>query len=383
MVKAGSPDPPDRSKGEPTSPVTRLIKGLLLLPLGLFLLLALGTLASAALYLGYLVARGTVFDTWGVLAVVSALLSLAAIAGAGFALLRRRVILALAFSVLALPVQFVTEGSRCDTAAACRAMGWAALPAPAFSWSVRIRPVTDPNEAMAIASGALPQSDAGVSPFKAKRFRDHWIVSTIDGDGWPGPHAVKIDTRTARTKLVSCPAGKIQCGMERPTFSDGRRVFRNDRLGVAAVFPASRSVCTSRGDDDEPRGFFALVRAPDIPCDVLDNSRQMGVEVARYRKKGCTAVDAPSLPWRELSAETAQLFRTRPTLGAGPSFACELHERDQIQISVYAFADSPSHQGASRGALYESYIVTTPAHLAEDVRLFEDFLKGVRIDALT
>jgi len=380
MVKVGPTESPGHFNGRPRSLVTWLIRCLVVLLTGIFLLAAVGTLIGAASHLAYLATRATVFDAWGVLSVISALLSLTAIAGAAFALRRRKLILALGFAVLAMPTQFVIEGSRCDTAETCRMMGWAALPARAFAWEVRLRPVTDANEVEAIASAALSKAGSSDSPFKAKRLGDHWIVPAIDQDGWPGAHAVRIDTRSAKTSLVACPADKVQCGMERPAISDGRSAFRNDSLGLAAIFPASRPVCTSRGTDDEPRGFFSVVRAPNIPCEIIDDSRQMGVEVARSRKNGCTSVEAPSVPWRPLSPETARLFRSlAPTLGGQPSVVCELHERDQIQISVYAPAPSSLTQERSPSTLYEGYIVTTPAHLAEDIQSFEVFLDGVHI----
>lgn len=375
MVKVDPTERPGPLKGGPRFIATWLIGCLLVLLIGLLLLAAVGTLIGAASYLGYLATRATVFDIWGVLSIASALLSVTAIAGAGYALGRRELILALGFAVLPLPTVFVTEGSRCDTAEACRVMGWAALPVRAFAWEVRLRPVTDTNEAEEIASAALSKAGSSDSPFKAKRLGDHWIVPAIDQDGWPGARAVRIDTRSAKASLIACPANKVQCGMERPTVSDGRSAFRNDRLGLTAIFPASRPVCTSRAADDEPRGFFSVVRAPDIPCEILDDSRQMGVEIARSRKNGCASMEARSSPWRPLSPETAKLFRNpAPMLGGKPSVACELHERDQIQISVYAPAPS-----RSPGLLYEGYIVTRSDHLAEDIRSFETFLEGVRI----
>jgi len=163
--------------------------------------------------------------------------------------------------------------------------------------------------------------------------------------------------------------------MERPTISDGRRLFRNDRVGLAAVFPASRPVCTARAADDEPRGFFTAVRAPDIPCETHDQSRVMGVEVARSRKNGCAAVDAPSLPWGPLSPATAKLFSggAPKALAGRPATVCELHWNGYIQISVYAAAAS------GPATPYEAFIVTTPEHLAEDVRPFEGFLGNVSL----
>ena len=382
MDKVGSTDPTGPF-GRSPSPVPRLITILLLLPIGVLLLSGLATLFFAVLQFGDLALRRTTVDIWDVLTAISALFAIAAFTGAGLALRRRRPILALAFSALVIPTQFVAEGSRCDTDAACRLMGWAALPAGAFDWRVRIRPVTDSKEATDIASQVLSQSEPELTPFAAKRFGDHWMVSTIDRDGWPDGRAVRIEARTARTSRGACPEGRMRCGMERPVASDGRRVFRDDRSGVAAIFPASRAVCTARGADGEPLGLAARVRPTDVPCEVLDESRQMGVEIARSPKKGCASLDAPELPWRPLSPEVAKLFASQPALGAAPASACELHLHGSIQVSVYAFAAHPQKPGASPGPLYEAYIVTTPDHLAEDVGAFETFLKTASIGSRT
>jgi hypothetical protein len=383
MTKVAATGRPGHFQSAVRPLVTWLIRGFLVLLIAILLLGGVGASIGSAFYLGYLATRATVFDTWGVLSIISMLLSVIAIAGAGFALRRRKLILALGFAALTAPAPLVIEASRCDTTEACRMMGWAALPAKAFTWEARLRPVTDANEARSIASTALSKAGSSNFPFKARWLEDHWIVSAIDQDGWPGPHAVSIDTRSAETSLVACPADKVQCGMERPTLSDGRTAFRNARLGIAAIFPAPRPVCTSRGPDDEPRGFFSMVRAPDIPCEILDQSRAMGVEVARSRKKGCISAEAPSAPWRPLSPETARLFSSpAPTLGGQPSVACELRQGGQIQISIYAAAPSGLSPRRSLSALYEGYIVTTPAYLAEDVRSFEVFLASVRISSL-
>jgi hypothetical protein len=367
MVKVGSSDLARRNNRAPKSPVAWLVTGFCSLLLAIFLFSALGSLAGEGSFLGYLATRATTFDAWGVLSIISVLLSLTAIVGAGYAIWRRRLVLALAISVLALPTHAVIEGSRCDTAALCRAFGWAALPAGAFDWSVRIRPVTDPNEAKGIASATVSKSEPAVSPFRAKRFGDYWIVSTIDKGGWSGPHAVRIDTKSAGARLVSCPVAKIQCGLERPVISDGRSVLHNDRSGISAIFPASLPVCTSRDKDWEAIGLYAMARAPDIPCEDTDDSRQIGIELSRWSMNGCTVTEAPSLPWRPLSPETARLFRSRPTLGATPSLACELHSGGHIEISVFAPVKPGSNPGGPRASLYQAYIVTTPDHLAEDV----------------
>ncbi len=375
MVKVGSQLRPRGNKRLPKTPVGWLVTCLLGLPVALLFLGALASLPERVSYIEYLASRATVFDTWGALHIVAAVLSLIAVVGTALAVWQLRMGAALFFAALALPAPFVIEGSRCDTPAGCQATGWAALPPGAFDWQVRIRPVTTQNDAWNIAFDALLDANVDDSPFIAKRFGDHWIVSTIDDDGWPGAQAVRIETRTARTAFVPCPEDRIQCGMERPTVSDGQRVYRNVQLGLSAVFPASLPVCTTRDDDGEPLGFHAMVRAPDIPCEDLDQSRQMGIEVPRWRRNGCAVVGVPSAPWRPLSPETSKLFRNqRPTLGGAPAVVCELRDGDQIEITVYASTGSGSD-------VYEGYVVTTPAHLVEDIRTFEIFIQNVSLGA--
>jgi hypothetical protein len=381
MAKGSTTGGPGRVARGPKSALARTATALLFLPIGVLLLLAAGGAVGAASYLGYLASRGTVFDIWAVLSILEALFSLAAIVGAGLAIRRRRLGLALAYSILALPMSFVIEGNRCDTEETCRLLGWAALPSSAGKWSVRIRPVTDANEARQVASHALARAGSEDGPYKEKRFADHWIVSTINQDGWPGAYAVRIDMRTAQASLVACPPEKIECGMERAVVSDGRRVFRNPELGVAATFPAGRVVCTSRSvDGDEVRGFYALVRPPDEPCDILDQSRQIGVELAPQRKNARTAATAITVPCGPLSAEIAKLFKGQgPTFPGRPSVACESRRDDDIQVSVYALAAASPNPGHAPPRLYQAWIVTTTTALAEDARAFEVFLRGVSI----
>ena len=164
----------------------------------------------------------------------------------------------------------------------------------------------------------------------------------------------------------------------RPTVSDGQRVYRNAQLGLSAVFPASLPVCTTRYDGGEPLGFHAMVRAPDIPCEDLDLFREMGIEVVWWRRNGCTDVENPSVPWRPLTPETSKLFSAQKlALGGFPALACEVREGGHISIMLYA---SPA-SGTDLGESYAAYVMTTPAHLVEDIRTFETFLRNVRLGA--
>lgn len=373
---------PEKPSG-PAAPRGRPTPGRLWVPLvllvGLLLLGAILTLCESLRDLFYVVTRATLLDSWAVLQLLSATFSCVAIAGAVFQIRQRKPLFAIAFAMLSVPTPFVLEGSRCDTAEACRAMGWAALPAAVLRWNVRIRPVTTPNEAEDLASSALAKAGSPDSPFKTLRRGDDWIVSTINSDGWPGAHAVQIERRSGQATFVPCPGSQMQCGMERPIVSDGRRVFRNDRAGVSAAFPAGRVVCTSRAKDDVPIGFYAMVRSPDQPCEILDNSRQIGIEIAQSQKRGCASLADLSLAWRPLTPATASMFQQSPRMGDAQSLACELHRGDDIQISVYARAAPQNASKPRPNLLYEAYIVTDRAHLSEDVRAFEVFLRNVTI----
>jgi hypothetical protein len=378
MFKRRETAAPDRVSDYAKGGLIWVGRSLALLWIALSLLVAALRLMGSGPQVVDLASRQTVFEIWGVLAVLDVLFALTAILGAGFALVRRKLPLAVFFSVLAWPVGFIIEASRCDYPS-CRTMAWAALPRGAGNWNVRIRPVTDQREAESIASAALFKAGSEFDAYDAKRFEDHWIVPTINDDGWPGPSAVKIDTRTAATSFVPCPADRMLCGMERPVVSQARQVFSNRRWGLAMTFPAGRAVCTARPDDDarsfEARGFYAMIRDPDIPCDIVDPSRALGLEALTAR----TVAEARLEPCKPLSPALLRAFGGRAPAVAGlRSVACEEIARDQIAVSVFAAAGP---HGTASTTLYEAYMLTDRAHLAEDARTFEGFLGTARIGA--
>lgn len=353
---------------------------LALLAIALSLLIAVMGLLGSADFVGYLASRGTTFEIWGVLHALAFLFALIAITGVGFALLRRKLLLALLLSAFAWPMGFVIEGSRCDTESGCRMLGWAAMPVSFRDWSIRIRPVTDPNEADHIASMALNQAGSSYSTYNARRFGDYWIVATIHPDGRPGPSAVEVDTRTAATRFVPCPADRMLCGMERPVVSDGERVFSNLRLGLAASFPAGRSVCTARPFEDDlsldGRGFYGMIRDPDIPCDIIDISRDLGLEALKER----TVAEALPQGCQPLSPALLKAFGGRaPRFAGHQSQVCQETADGQVWVGVFAVAGSGSEGGSVSTTLYEAHMRTTEAGLAEDARSFEAFLSRAKI----
>jgi len=357
-------------------------KILALLVIALSLLVAVMRLLESAGYVGYLASRGTTFEIWGVLHGLALLFALIAIAGAGFALLRRKLLLALLFSAFAWPMGFVIEGSRCDTEAGCRIMGWAAMPVSFRDWSIRIRPVTDRNEAEVIAGAALDEAGSSYSTYNAQRFDDHWIVATIHPDGRPGPNAVRIETRTAATRFVPCPADRMLCGMERPVVSDGVRVFSNTRWALAMTFPAGRAVCTARPFDDDLSfdgwGFYGMIRDADTPCDIIGNSRDMGLEAVKER----TVAELLDGPCQPLSPAVLRVFNGRsPGFAGRQNVVCEERGNDQIAVGVYTIAGPAPGSGNAATTLYQAWMRTDAAHLAEDARSFETFLRTARIGA--
>ncbi|WP_298744684.1 hypothetical protein [uncultured Brevundimonas sp.] len=376
MFERGETATPDGLGGRVKTVLVWAGRVLALLWIALSLLLAAMSLVGSGPQIVDLATTETVFGIWSVLAVLDVLFALAAILGVGVALVRRKLLLALLFSLVAWPVGFVIEASRCDYPA-CRSMAWAALPAWTGDWSIRLRPVTDPREAENIASAALDKVVSGYSAYYPKRFDDHWIVPTINGDGWPGPSAVRIDTRTAATRFVPCPADRMLCGMERPVMSQAGQVFSNARWGLSMSFPAGRAVCIARPYEearrDEARGFYAMIRDADTPCDIVDPSRTLGLEALTAR----TVTEARQEPCKPLSPARLKAFGgAAPGFAGRQSVACEEVTEDQIAVSVFAFAEPGS--GAPT-TLYEAWVLTDPAHLPEDAREFETFLRTARL----
>lgn len=381
MVERGETAIPDGLGSRFKSVLVWASRAFALLWIALSLLLAAMSLVGSGPQIIDLATRETVFGIWSVLAILDVLFALAAILGAGFALVRRKLLLALLFSLLAWPVGFVIEASRCDYPA-CRSMAWAAFPAWAGDWSIRLRPVTDPREAEHIASAALHEAGSKYSAYYPKRFDGYWIVPTINDDGWPGPSAVRIDTRTAVTRFVSCPTDRMLCGMERPVVSEGGQVFTNARWGLSMRFPAGRAVCIARPYEearrDEARGFYAVIRDADTPCDIVDPSRTLGLEALTAG----TVAEALAEPCRPLSPAILRAFGGKaPRFAGHQSVACEEIAHGQVAVSVYATAQARPGSGDASATLYGAWMLTDPAHLDEDARSFGAFLETARIPA--
>ena len=71
---------------------------------------------------------------------------------------------------------------------------------------------------------------------------------------------------------------------------------------------------------------------------------------------------------------------TAPGLAGRQTVVCEEIAGDQMAVSVFAFA-KPRPGSDEPATLYEAWMLTDPAHLAEDARSFEAFLTTARIPA--
>jgi hypothetical protein len=152
-------------------------------------------------YLHYLATRGELVDTWAVLSTLDVLFGVIGVTGAWLYLWRRRLRRAAAFLALTLVAPVVVEASRCHVEAVCRTIGWAALPAHAFDWSLRIRDVSV-HEAAHIAGRALRDAGLPYSPWAPRLSAGWWRLETRTENMALGPYEVLVEARTGKAKVV-------------------------------------------------------------------------------------------------------------------------------------------------------------------------------------
>lgn len=120
-----------------------------------------------------------------------------------------------------------------------------------------------------------------------------------------------------------------------------------------------------------------MVRDPEIPCDIVDPSRALGLAALKAR----TVTEARGEPCKPLSPERLEIFGGRPPALVGHrSIACEEVVGEAIAISVFTFA-SPRTKPAAASTLYEAWMLTDADHMAEDARLFATFLDQAGLPA--
>lgn len=159
---------------------------------------ALGALGSAD-YLLYMLTRGTIVDMWAVLSALNVLAAIVALVAAGLCLRRRKLTAMALWLALPLIPSTVIGATRCDVIVTCNLIGWAALPAPAFAWQVRVRDVTEP-EAGLIASQTLRDAGSEAWAFEPRLANRQWRL-IAQKDGVRQPYDVVIDARTGRGRL--------------------------------------------------------------------------------------------------------------------------------------------------------------------------------------
>lgn len=158
----------------------------------------LGALGCAE-YLRYMLMDGTVVDMWAVLSAITVVCAIVALVAAGLCLRRRKLTaMALWLALPAIPAT-VIEASRCDFMPLCNVISWAALPAPAFAWQVRVRNVTE-DEVTFIASQTLQNAGSEAWAFEPKLANRQWRL-IAQKDGVRQPYDVVIDARTGHGRL--------------------------------------------------------------------------------------------------------------------------------------------------------------------------------------
>ena len=159
-----------------------------------------GHAAGSVEYLHYLVTRGELVDLWAVLSGLDVVVALGALLIGWLCLWRRKLRTAAMFLLLPLIAPTVIEATRCDVDVVCGTIGWAALPSPAFDWSLRIRDVSE-HEAEHLASKALRDASLPYSAFEPHLSNRQWRLATYDDDMVRAPYDVVIDARTGRSSL--------------------------------------------------------------------------------------------------------------------------------------------------------------------------------------
>ena len=119
-----------------------------------------------------------------------------------------------------------------------------------------------------------------------------------------------------------------------------------------------------------------MIRDPDIPCDTIDISRDLGLEALKER----TVAEAFPQGCQPLSPVLLKAFGGRvPRFAGHQSQVCQETADGQVWVGVFAVAGSRSEGGSVSTTLYEAHMRTTEAGLAEDARSFEAFLSRAKI----
>jgi hypothetical protein len=197
--------------------------------------------------------------------------------------------------------------------------------------------------------------------------------------------SVEVEAASAtRAGPPPCPAEELSCGLQKSVVSDGIRAFRNENMGLSALFPAGSNVCLSRSGD-APRGFYAFYGKPQLGCPEGDfeSPATMGIGSSFNATFIRSLQDLPSGECLPLRGRVAELLPGEPLAIVGHrSLACQEERKGgRLQIRVHALAgrrpdtldeDAPI-------AIYWAFLATESNRLEHDLAMFQDFLRSLRI----
>lgn len=191
---------------------------------------------------------------------------------------------------------------------------------------------------------------------------------------------------TNEDRAEPCPPEQLSCGRQHPITSDGVTAFRNEEMGIAALFPAGSQVCMSRSGD-APRGFYARYGTDEPGCP----EREDGDARTTFMGIGSSFNPLFYRTLREAAGEDCQppgdavlrrLGRPPLAIAGHGSLVCQsMRPNGLIEISVYAMAGRwPDNdpEGVPY-AIYWASLGTREDRLEQDVRMFRTFLNRLHI----
>jgi len=138
-------------------------------------------------------------------------------------------------------------------------------------------------------------------------------------------------------KAPPCTPEYLSCGMQTPIVSNGRRRFRNEEMGLSAVFPAGSRVCMSRSGD-AARGFYAWYGTDETGCPERGDlpGAYMGIGSSFNAAFYPSLREAAGEDCRPPAGRVGRLLREAPlTIPGHRSLSCQ-RRGERIEISIYA-----------------------------------------------
>jgi hypothetical protein len=198
--------------------------------------------------------------------------------------------------------------------------------------------------------------------------------------GLAAPAEPPVVRAEGESRYPPCPAEQLSCGKQTPVTSDGARVFKNDEMGLQAVFPEGSRVCMSRSGD-APRGFYAwygttVAGCPergDIPAAFMGISSSFNALAYKSLQQAAHNC-APLSPRVKKHLKGASL-----SVAGHSSVACQSGEPDgALRITVYTMGGKPTEEGVP-SVIYFASLVSQNARLDHDLAMFRTFLHRVRV----